>query len=128
MQASEYIRGLEEQIAEMERLLERLRMKAKIAREVTADLEECDDSLAADTPPVVGAPAAVIRDTACQQPVPRAPGIGSYPSLCKRSRKTPRKDNPGPCRKARSQTKSNKPRNIVRNCLWQLIEKRESGN
>jgi len=123
MQASKYIKALEEQITEAEKLLDRLRIKLEIAREVVVELDKGNEAIQAELLPAVRVPPAI-----------EVPGInGNYHGFFASDAilrfladhgLSPRKTLLDAL-EGQIKTKSTKPRNIVRNCLSQLAEKGE---
>jgi len=119
MQTSEYIKILEGQIAETEKRLERLRLKMEVAREVSAELDEGNEVVPDDPVAVVATPDVNgnYRRLAASEAILRF--LRDHgPS----SRKTVL-DRLAP----QIKTTSKHPRNIVRNCLIQLVERQKVG-
>ena len=115
MQASEYITVLEGQITETERRLERLRLKLEVAREVAVELDKGDDATQANPLPDVEVPnvnnkyhGLLASDAILRFLTDR--GVSSRKTILD-------------ALEGQIRTKSDKPRNIVRNCLAQLAER-----
>ena len=115
MQTSAYIKAIEGQIAETEKRLERLRLKMEVAREVAIELADGNESAQADPPSVAEtlningdyrgllASNAILRFLADHGASPRKTILDTLEGQIK--------------------TRSDKPRNIVRNCLGQLAKR-----